>query len=121
MKAFKYNETIEILGVSFNGVRDIIRHAVHKEPKDGVYVGKDSKLYPCFDIYDLASEDRFYWNFVFAKSQEALDAKLSALKEKRQTGMNYMKLTDDLHPMAYWGGEDNYDVYVTEPASDERK
>lgn len=118
MKTFKNNETIVVLGVAFNGVEDIIRHAVDKEPKDGVYVGEDSKLYPCFDIYDIMSENRFYWNFVFARSQEELDAKMSVVKGIERTGMNYWKLTDKLHPMAYWEGESISDVYMTEGASD---
>lgn len=49
MKRFKNNETIEVLGASFNGVKEMIEHARKRMPKDGVYVGEDSQLYPCFD------------------------------------------------------------------------
>ena len=44
MKRFKNNETIEVLGASFNGVKEMIEHARKRMPKDGVYVGEDSQL-----------------------------------------------------------------------------
>ena len=56
MKRLKNNETIEVLGASFNGVKDMIEHARKRMPKDGVYVGEDSQLYPCFDSEDYMSE-----------------------------------------------------------------
>ena len=37
MKRFKNNETIEVLGASFNGVKEMIEHARKRMPKDGVY------------------------------------------------------------------------------------
>ena len=49
MKKYKNNETIVVLGASFNGVKDMIEHARKRMSKDGVYVGEDSQLYPCFD------------------------------------------------------------------------
>ena len=52
MKKYKNNETIQVLGASFNGVKDMIEHARKRMPKDGVYVGEDSQLYPCFDSED---------------------------------------------------------------------
>ena len=55
MKRLKNNETIEVLGASFNGVKDMIEHARMRMPKDGVYVGEDSQLYPCFDSEDYMS------------------------------------------------------------------
>lgn len=58
MKIFKNNETIMVLGTSFNGVKDMIIHARDRKPKNGVYVGEDSKLYPCFDSSDYAYGDR---------------------------------------------------------------
>ena len=39
------------------------------------YVGKDAKLYPCFDSEDYTSEDRFFWNIVFARTKEELKRK----------------------------------------------
>lgn len=118
MKKFKSNATIEILGVSFNGVQDIIQHANDGKPKDGVYVDVDKLPYPCFDFHDFANENRYYWNFVFAKNRSELNEKLSVLK-KTKPDINYNKLNDTLHPMAYWGGEDVYKVFITEQISED--
>lgn len=114
MKTVNYDEKIEVLGVVFNGVRDIISHALDGKPKDGVYVGEDSERYPCFDSDDYASENRYYWNFVFAGSAAELEAKLKRLKAMSQLKYDYNKLSKDLHPMAYWGGDRYYPLCLTE-------
>lgn len=114
MKAYKNNKAIEVMGVSFNGVKDMICHAIDGVPKDGVYVGIDSRCYPCFDSSDYAHENRYYTNLVFAKSKEELDEKMARLKSIEPIRCNYEKLTDELHPMAYWEGDSYYDVFLTE-------
>lgn len=114
MKRLKNNETIGVLGVSFNGVKDMIEHARKRISKDGVYVGEDSQLYPCFDSEDYLYENRYFTNLVFAKSQGELDKKLGVLKQMRQLSCNYNKLTGELHPMAYWQGDTCHDVLLTE-------
>ncbi len=114
MKKFKNDETIEVLGVAFEGVRDMLIHALEHNPKKGVYVGEDSQRYPCFDSFDYATENRYYTNIVFAKSQEELDEKMAILKEMGPTAHNYNKLTEKLHPMAYWEGDSRHDVFLTE-------
>ena len=113
MKKYKNNETIEVLGASFNGVKDMIEHARKRIPKDCVYVGEDSQLYPCFDSEDYMSENRYFTNLVFANSLEEIDKKLSILKQVEQNG-NYNKLTVELHPMAYWQGDTCHDVLLTD-------
>ena len=113
MKKYKNNETIQVLGASFNGVKDMIEHARKRMPKDGVYVGEDSQLYPCFDSEDYMSENRYFTNLVFAHSLEEIDMKLSILKQMERHG-NYNKLTCELHPMAYWQGDSHHDVFLTE-------
>ena len=114
MKKYKDNEAIEVLGVSFNGVKDMIEHARNRIPKDGVYVGEDSELYPCFDSEDSMYENRYFTNLVFAESQDEVDRKLEVLWGMSQLTCNYNKLTAELHPMAYWEGDTCYDVYLTE-------
>ena len=52
------------------------------------------------------------------KSQKELEAKMAKLKNMEQIGANYSKLTEELHPMAYWGGDTNHDVFLTESASE---
>ena len=114
MKQLKNNETIEVLGASFNGVKDMIEHARKRIPKDGVNVGEDSLHYPCFDSEDYIYENRYFTNLVFAKSLDELDKKLGILKQMSQLSCNYNKLTVELHPMAYWQGDTHHDVLLTE-------
>ena len=114
MKKYKNNETIVVLGASFNGVKEMIEHARTRMPKDGVYVGEDSKLYPCFDSEDYMYENRFYTNLVFAKSLEELEEKLGELRQMGQLRCNYNKLTVRFHPMVYWQGDIHHDVLLTE-------
>ena len=113
MKKYKNNETIEVLGASFNGVKDMIEHARKRIPKDGVYVGEDSQRYPCFDSEDYMYENRYFTNLVFAKSIEEIDEKLRILNQVERYG-NYNKLNCELHPMAYWQGDTCHDVLLTE-------
>ena len=103
MKRFKNNETIEVLGASFNGVKEMI---------------EDSQLYPCFDSEDYMYENRYFTNLVFAKSLEEIDEKLRILNQVERHG-NYNKLNCELHPMAYWQGDICHDVLLTE-MGDER-
>lgn len=114
MKKLKNNENIEVLEVSFDGVKDMVTHARKRMPKDGVYVGEDSEHYPCFDSSDYAYESRYYTNLVFARSKEELDKKMSVLELMKSLKANYNKLTAELHPMAYWEGDTNHDVFLTE-------
>lgn len=114
MKRLNNNETIEVLGVSFDGVKDMIEHARRRMPKAGVYVGEDSQLYPCFDSEDYMYENRYYTNLVFAQSKEELEKKLRKLRNMNHLRCNYNKLTGELHPMAYWEGDTSHCVYLTE-------
>ena len=114
MKRLKNNETIVVLGASFNGVKDMIEHARKRIPKNGVYVGEDSQLYPCFDSEDYMYENRYFTNLVFANSLEEVNNKLTILEQISQLSSNYNKLTAELHPMAYWEGDTGHDVLLTE-------
>ena len=119
MKQLKNNVTMEVLGVSFNGVNDMIEHARTGVPKNGVYVGEDSMHYPCFDSEDYLYENRYYTNLVFAESRKELDEKLRQLKRMDQLKCNYNKLTVTLHPMAYWGGDSCDDVFLIDRSEEQ--
>lgn len=121
MKQVKYNKPVEVLGVMFNGVMDMIKHARDRMPKDGVYVGEDSEPYPCFDSSDVLYENRSYTNLVFAKSKDEMIRKLNRLKNRKGTGCNYNKLSVTFHPMAYWMGDSYDDVFVTEDSDMENE
>ncbi len=114
MRKFKSNEKIEVLGTTFNGVKDIWEHAISGEPNNGVYVAEDSEHYPCFDSSDYSYENRYYCNFIFSRDKDELAKKLKELKAMRQLSSNYNKLTQTFHPMAYWEGDKHHDVYITE-------
>ena len=119
MKRVKNNATVEVMGVKFFGVREMIRYARSERPKYGVYVGEDSERYPCFDYEDYATENRYYTNLVFADSREELERKLNRLRSMNKPSCNYNKLTANLHPMAYWRGDNSDDVIFTEEGDDE--
>ena len=113
MKTIKNTDSFNVLGVKFVNVTEAILYAIKRWNKNGVYVGKDAKLYPCFDSEDYASEDRFFWNLVFAMSKEELDRKLVELKSVSPQTI-YNKFSETLAPMIYWGGDSIYDVIATE-------
>lgn len=69
---------ITVYGVPFLGVEELIYHFLEGEPKNGVYVGGEREAYPCFGSEDWQYENRFYWNFVFARDPEELKAKAGA-------------------------------------------
>ncbi len=113
MKTIKNTDCIRVLGTTFADIREAIGYALQGKPKDGVYVGEDSMGYPCFDAEDYASEDRSYWNVVFASSQEELTAKLEKLQAVPER-CNHNRFTEALAPMAYWEGDTHNDVAVTD-------
>ena len=113
MKTIKNTDLFNVLGVKFVNVTEAILYATKGWAKNGIYVGKDAKLYPCFDSEDYTSEDRFFWNIVFARSKEDLDRKLVELNSvSPQT--NHNKFSEALAPMVYWEGDSIYDVIATE-------
>ena len=114
MKTVSKDATIKVYGVEFHGVMELKEYAIKGESKEGVYVGMDAELYPCFDSSDYAYEDRFFWNFVFARSKEKLQKKLTSLKGMRQKAPNYNKLTEGMAPMVYWQGDTVHPMLVLE-------
>ena len=113
MKTIKNTNSFYVLGVKFENIQEAIEYAINERDKNGVYVGEDAKLYPCFDSEDYASEDRFFWNIVFARSEEELNRKLVELKNvSPQT--NYNKFSEALAPMVHWEGDSIFDVIATE-------
>ncbi len=113
MKKIKNTAKFQVLGATFKDIREAIGYAVHGEPKDGVFVGEDSERYPCFDSEDYATENRYYWNIVFAKSKEELDDKLEELRNM-PSHCNYDKLNESMAPMVYWEGDRYFDAMATD-------
>lgn len=109
---YQKDSKIKVLGVTFDGVEDIIKHARDGVDKSGVWVAEDSQLYPCFDCEDTLYENRRFWNFVFSKDKNDLNNRLAALRGLRPKADNYSKLTEDLRPIGYWGGDSQYPVII---------
>lgn len=95
---------ITVYGVPFLGVEELIYRFLEGEPKDDVYVGGEREAYPCFGSEDWQYENRFYWNFVFARDPEELKAKAGRLRAM-EGRYNCRKLCSDLGPMVYWEGD----------------
>ena len=95
---------ITVYGIPFLGVEELAYRFLEGVPKDGVYVGGERKAYPCFDSEDRKYENRFYWNFVFARNPEELQDKVERLRAM-EGRYNCRKLCPDLGPMVYWEGD----------------
>lgn len=113
MQKVNVNDSFRVFGVKFENINEVIRYAIDGTPKNGVYVGEDSQRYPCFDSEDYATENRYYWNFVFAHSKGELQQKLDNIKNRRELQCNYNKFTEELAPMVYWEGDTNHSVFLT--------
>ena len=61
---------LHIMGQTFHGIKDVMSW----KGKQPVILEK-FKLFPCFDSYDYASEDRFYHNYLFCKDESDADEK----------------------------------------------
>lgn len=109
---YQKDSKIKVLGVTFDGVEDIIKHARDGVDKNGVWVAEDSQSYPCFDSEDSLYENRRFWNFVFSKDKNDLNNRLEALRGLKPKANNYNKLTEDLRPIGYWGGDSQYPVII---------
>ena len=114
MKIVSNDSVIIIYEVEFYGVEELLKYAINKEPKEGVYVELDSELYPCFDSSDYAYEDRYYCNFVFGRSKEEVMKKMKKLVSRSPQNAIYRKLTQELAPMIYWRGDRYYPLEVME-------
>lgn len=106
-------QKLQIYGVTFNGIQEIKRIAFGSGYYNGVYVGVDSQSYPCFDSWDYANENRCYCNFIFAKSKDEVQSKLTALKQAKP-GFNYNKMNEMFYPMIYWQGDSYHPIVIGE-------
>ncbi|WP_297901442.1 hypothetical protein [uncultured Parabacteroides sp.] len=98
------NSKITVYGIPFLGVEELVYRFLEGKPKEGIYVGGERKAYPCFDSEDWQYENRFYWNFVFARDLEELKAKVERLRAM-EGRYSCRKLCSDLGPMVYWEGD----------------
>lgn len=128
---------IEIMGHVFNGLDGIYQSIeisvnnrsfgkpVRKTPKveiPGIHILEFYKLYPCFDSYDYANEDRFYKNFFFS-SKPFTDEEVELLKNTRHTPGICMvnEYTPEwAFPAIYYRGEGSYMTLATLESSEKK-
>ena len=128
IKECSINQPITILGHTFKGLNDIIRHvelsSSNYRYRDGlwcnvprqfketggyadIHIGELYEKYPCFDAEDYANENRYYQNFIFRKYPITNDD-LETLYDLPQS-TNFCKVTEQIPeevlPILYYKGE----------------
>lgn len=96
------NCTLHIMGQTFHGIDNI-----KSQKQQGVVILERFKLFPCFDSYDYASENRFYYHFLFCKDNADADDKR---KDFEAIPQGYGCLINKdypeyLRPMVYYADE----------------
>ena len=104
MKTAKITDSIRVLGTTFEDIYEVVDYACNRTPKrtpkDGVYVETYVKHHLWFDESDYIADNYFYRCYVFAKSEEELEAKLEKL--------NFPEFNEGLAPMIFWDDEYDY-------------
>lgn len=98
------NCKIHVMGHTFHGIEEIMSWK-GKEP----VILEKSKLFPCFDSYDYASENRFYHNFLFCKNEEDANEK-RPIYDAIPRGYGCVidrRYPENLRPLVYYGDESN--------------
>ena len=95
---------LHIMGHTFHGIKDVMSWK-GKEP----VILEKYKMFPCFDSYDYASENRFYHNYLFCKDANDASEKKDVYEAIPKCygcviGRNY---PEHLRPLLYYGDESN--------------
>lgn len=98
------NCKLHVMGHTFQGIEDIISWKSTKP-----MIREKSKLFPCFDSYDYASENRFYRNYLFCKDEEDANEKKPVYDAiPRNYGCVIdRKYPEHLRPLVYYADESN--------------
>lgn len=93
---------LNIMGHTFHGIEDIMAWK-GEEP----VILEKYKLFPCFDSYDYASENRFYHNYLFCLNKDDAALKkvyFDAIPKSYGciVDQNYPR---DLRPLVYYADE----------------
>lgn len=94
-----WSTTLTFKGITYRGIGDIAR-----ADKEGGQVYSIRKLFPCFDSYDYANENRFYRNYWFGVDEVA---RVVIRSLKSSAGYCYIgeDLPDVALPMVYYEDE----------------
>jgi hypothetical protein len=80
------------------------RHYSFHKHKNGTFILSFFEMYPCFDSYDYANEDRFYTALFFCSSLEEAEEKCHFLSSRKRNVKRVEELTGDwiyLCPFVY--------------------
>jgi hypothetical protein len=103
------DEDITMMGHTFHGIRDIKRYAREQTDASVPYILERYKLFPCFDDFDYASENRYFNNYLFCASKAEADEKKEAFESCPVSSCNFClvgeKMPDNLFPMLYYEDE----------------
>lgn len=129
-KELSTSQHFEVLEHVFNGLDDICRSVEvmassglfgkpdRKIPEveiPGVHILELYEMYPCFDSYDCADEDRFFRNYFFS-SKPFTDEDLNRLRNIKQSG-NFCLVNEHTPiwalPAIYYRGEGTRMILAT--------
>lgn len=101
------NSSVMLNGTTFKGINDIKKQWKEQKSNENQSIIAAYDRFPCFDSYDCANENRYYWNFWFCNTQEL--ETVQQLIEKQQHISDYCFLTEKLPrlltPMVYYKDE----------------
>ena len=105
-KIVKLNKNckLNVMGHTFQGIEDIMSWEGTKP-----MILEKSKLFPCFDSYDYASENRFYHNYLFCKDEADANEK-KPVYDAIPRGYGCVidrKYPEHLRPLVYYADESN--------------
>lgn len=100
--------TLSIGGVVFEGIEALMDYWRNQTDDSQPYIIDRSRLFPCFDAEDYATERRFYRNFLICHSKQEADKKAESMEQLRGRSNFCLvnnSLPANLRPMVYYEDE----------------
>ncbi len=108
LRRIPWDCTISIGGVVFKGIEALMDYWRNQKDNSQPYIIDRSRLFPCFDAEDYATERRFYRNFLICHSKQEADKKAQSM-EQLHGSYNFClvnnNLPEDMRPMGYFEDE----------------
>ncbi len=108
LRRIPWDCTISIGGVVFKGIEALMDYWRNQKDNSQPYIIDRSRLFPCFDAEDYATERRFYRNFLICHSKQEADKKAQSM-EQLHGSYNFClvnnNLPEDMRPMVYFEDE----------------
>lgn len=100
--------TLSIGGVVFEGIEALMDYWRNQTDDSQPYIIDRSRLFPCFDAEDYATERRFYRNFLICHSKQEAEEKAQRIEQlpgRTNFCLVNNNLPADLRPMVYYEDE----------------